>query len=482
MAKANTHHRSVELKHHANQAKIDQVADLIHWFAMASTVCKDEKIRHLRAGGKLQWFTRGQWTIGKPDVFSARMFKSVENMVDAALRSWQESSVLAGRKIISEWRKDDDSLRSDEWIELYAINKAKRWWDPDANFPHHRERLIREILRKNPFPVLDGRTATLDATVCDVAESDRAKHDAWLEIRGFKGTRIVLPVEKTDYFKAEMSKGKECSVTQLHLDRDGHLVIHRVVEKPNVPLREEGKDIGLDWGLTNLVATSEGQLLGLSLFPWLKQRDKELMELTASLQRQGIKPRSSRRFRALTRRIRDYVKNEVNRVLNTLAKQDIRSITCEDLDFRGPGLSRRLRVIVSRAGRGAFKKKLADLTEKQGIVHHEVNPAYTSQECSSCGLVEKKQRKGSSFTCFHCGRRIHADVNAARNIIGRRSASTDGFRYQPKETVLDYLNHQFTATWGCEPDLIIKRFHARAAGLPGTACSKPGWVSSPIKK
>lgn len=477
-----TNHRSVELRHHANQAKIDQVEDLLHWFVMASTVCKDEKIRHLRAGGKLQRFTRNQWTIGKPDVFSARLFKSVENMVDAALRSWQESSVLAGRKIIGEWRKDDDSLRSEDWVELYAINKAKRWWDPNANFPHHRERLIREILRKNPFPVLDGKTATLDAIVCGVVGSDQAKHDTWLEIRGFKGTVIVLPVEKTDYFNEVMGQGKECGVTQLHLDRDGNLVIHRVAEKPNATLREEGKDIGLDWGLTNLVATSEGQLLGLSLFPWLKQRDKELVELTASLQRQGIKPRSSRRFRALTRRIGQYVKNEVNRVLNTLAKQDIRSITCEDLDFRGPGLSRRLRVIVSRAGRAAFKKKLADLTEKQGIVHHEVNPAYTSQECSSCGLVEKKQRKGSSFTCFHCGRRIHADVNAARNIIGRRSASADVFRYQSKETVLDNRNQAFASTWGREPDFIIKRFHARAAGLPGTACSKPGGTSLSILK
>ena len=482
MAKANTHHRSVELRHHANQAKIDQVEDLLHWFAMASAVCKDEKIRHLRAGGKLTKFTKDMWAIGKPDVFSARMFKSVENMVDAALRSWQELSVIAGRKIISEWRAGNTDLSDDDFITLYTLNKAKRWWDPDAEFPHLREQLIREILRRNPFPVLDGKTATLDAIVCDIVEADQAKHGTWIEIRGFQGTRIVLPVEKTDYFNAEMSKGKECSVTQLHIDRGGNLVIHRVVEKPNAPLREEGKDIGLDWGLNNLVATSEGQLLGLALYPWLQQRDEELVELTASLQRQGIKPRSSRRYRALNRRIRDYVKNEVGRVLNRLAEQDIRSITCEDLDFRGPGLSRRTRVIVSRAGRSAFKQKLADLTEHHGIAVHSVNPAYTSKQCSGCGLVADKQRKGSSFQCLHCGKRLHSDVNAARNIIGRRSAPNDGFRYQTKETVLDYLNHQFTATWGCEPDLIIKRHHAHTAGLPGTAQRKPGGTSVSIPK
>ena len=184
----------------------------------------------------------------------------------------------------------------------------------------------------------------------------------------------------------------------------------------------------------------------------------------------------------MNRRIRNYVKNEVGRVLNRLAEQDIRSITCEDLDFRGKGLSRRTRVIVSRAGRAAFKQKLADLTEHHGIVVHSVNPAYTSKQCSGCGLVADKQRKGSSFQCLHCGKRLHSDVNAARNIIGRRSAPDDGFRYWSKEEVLEYLNREFGSTWGQTPDLILKRHYARTAGLPGTAHCKPGWASSPTTK
>ena len=477
-----THHRSVELKHCANQAKVDQIADLLHWFSSACAVCKDEKIRHLKTGGRLFRFTTSQWLIGKPDVFSARMFKSVENVVDAALRSWQETSVIAGRKVISEWRNQDTELSNDDFITLYTLNKSKRWWDPEAEFPELRDELITEILRKNPFPVLDGKTVTLDGIVCSIVESDSTKQESWLEIRGFKGTRICIPVEKTSFYGESMNQGKECSVTQFHLDRDGELIIRRVVEKDSAPLRQEGKDIGIDWGLKSLVATSEGQLLGLSLYPWLKERDQELVELTRSLQRQGIRPRSSRRYRALNHRIRQYVKNEVGRVLNRLAEQNIRSITCEDLDFRGRGLSRRMRVIVSRAGRSVFKQKLADLTENHGIEVHSVNPAYTSKQCSGCGLVADKQRKGSSFQCMHCGKTLHADVNAARNIIGRRSAPSDGFRYCSKESVLDYLNQEFTSYWCQTPDLIIKRHYARTAGLPGTASCKPGGTSLSISK
>lgn len=477
-----THHRSVELKHCANQAKVDQLAELLHWFSSACAVCKTEKIHHLKTGGRLFRFTKSQWVIGKPDVFSTRMFKSVENVVDAALRSWQELSVIAGRKIIGQWRETKPYLSSDDFVTLYTLNKSRRWWDPTAEFPDLRDELIAEILRKNPFPVLDGKTAILNETVCSIVESESTKQETWLEIRGFKGTPIYIPVEKTSFYSESMDQGKECSVTQLHLDRDGKLVIHRVVQKDNSPLRHDGKDIGIDWGLTSLVATSEGQLLGLSLYPWLKERDQELLELTQSLQRQGIKPRSSRRYRALNRRIRQYVKNEVGRVLNRLATQDIKSINCEDLDFRGRGLSRRTRVIVSRAGRSAFKQKLADLTENHGIEVHSVNPAYTSQQCSGCGLSTSENRKGSSFRCVHCGKTLHADVNAARNIISRRSAPSDGFRYWSKESILDYLNQEVTSYWGQTPDLIIKRFHARTAGLPGTAQCKPGGTSLSVSK
>ncbi|PZO97686.1 MAG: hypothetical protein DI609_12555, partial [Corynebacterium urealyticum] len=155
---------------------------------------------------------------------------------------------------------------------------------------------------------------------------------------------------------------------------------------------------------------------------------------------------------------------------------------CEDLDFRGRGLSRRTRVIVSRAGRSAFKQKLAELTENHGIEVHSVNPAYTSQQCSGCGLSTSKNREGSSFRCVHCGKTLHADVNAARNIIGRRSAPDNGFRYWSKESILDYLNQEVTSYWGQTPDLILKRFHARTAGLPGTAQCKPGRTSLSVSK
>lgn len=49
-----------------------------------------------------------------------------------------------------------------------------------------------------------------------------------------------------------------------------------------------------------------------------------------------------------------------------------------------------------------------------------VNPAYTSQTCSRCGHVDKRNRESQAvFVCKKCSYTANADVNAARNILER---------------------------------------------------------------
>ncbi|MEU8248234.1 transposase [Nonomuraea sp. NPDC048916] len=57
---------------------------------------------------------------------------------------------------------------------------------------------------------------------------------------------------------------------------------------------------------------------------------------------------------------------------------------------------------------------------RAGVALVYVDPAYTSQGCSACGHVDKKNRPDQAgFTCTSCGFAEHADVNAARNIASR---------------------------------------------------------------
>lgn len=59
--------------------------------------------------------------------------------------------------------------------------------------------------------------------------------------------------------------------------------------------------------------------------------------------------------------------------------------------------------------------KLSMLCEEQGITFTKVNPAYTRQRCSKCGVICKTNRKGSSYKCT-CGNEMDADLNAAINL------------------------------------------------------------------
>lgn len=53
--------------------------------------------------------------------------------------------------------------------------------------------------------------------------------------------------------------------------------------------------------------------------------------------------------------------------------------------------------------------------ERVGMEMAFVNPAYTSQICSQCGLIGN--RFGHRFACPHCDFKCHADENASLNIL-----------------------------------------------------------------
>jgi putative transposase len=81
------------------------------------------------------------------------------------------------------------------------------------------------------------------------------------------------------------------------------------------------------------------------------------------------------------------------------------------------------------------------LQELYGIEVIEINPAYTSQECSSCGYIDKKNRKDTQeFECKACKKQINAQVNGAKNILKRSSL---GSLYLTKKQVLKMLIERY---------------------------------------
>jgi putative transposase len=77
-----------------------------------------------------------------------------------------------------------------------------------------------------------------------------------------------------------------------------------------------------------------------------------------------MKPRSSKRYRALVVRIRGFITSEINRVLNRLvAVKAPMKLVLARITFRGQGLSRRLNRILANCGRSVLATKLKSLEQ-----------------------------------------------------------------------------------------------------------------------
>jgi putative transposase len=83
-------------------------------------------------------------------------------------------------------------------------------------------------------------------------------------------------------------------------------------------------------------------------------------------------------------------------------------------------------------GWGMFATMLKYKLAERGGELQQVDPAYTSQTCAECGVIDSASRKDrATFECATCGHSDNADVNAARNILQARTLAVE----PPKRTL-----------------------------------------------
>ena len=82
-----------------------------------------------------------------------------------------------------------------------------------------------------------------------------------------------------------------------------------------------------------------------------------------------------------------------------------------------------------KVGRWSFKRleqMIKYYAQLEGVYVEAVDPKYTSQVCSRCGIISKKNRKSRSFYTCSCGLNLNADLNAARNIANKWCEANGG--------------------------------------------------------
>ena len=342
----------------------------------------------------------------------------------------------------------------DQKIKLLFINKYHKFFD-EVVLMRKKEiepetiklarKIFHHLLKVNRLPRMNSISMALDEKVAVVAESNNnSLVGYWIKLSTLTPKKpIMLPVARNKYYEAV--KATRANFIQLNKDRDGYISVSFIKDVVPEQIAFKTDKVSIDLGLTNLLTFNEGSMYGRTYFSSrLKDYDKKISTLCSRLQRNKVRPRSSRRYRKLVDSLRAFLKNEIGRVMNkSLNRFMPKHIVVERLNFQSQRLSKRLNRLIGNFGKSIVKAKLNDFSEKYGTTIEEVNPAYTSQTCSSCDYVAKKNRRSQSvFICACCGLKLHADINAAR-CIDARSSSPIANIYKSKAFILDKLVTRF---------------------------------------
>jgi putative transposase len=212
----------------------------------------------------------------------------------------------------------------------------------------------------------------------------------------------------------------------------------RCVEVETTPLAPTGREVGIDPGVVNLVATSEGDLVdGARLERRAAARLARAQRELATKQRGSMRrPPAKQLVADQHRRVRNRRRDLAHKLSRKLV-DDYDLIVVEDLAVRrmvrrpaprpwcdggfepnGARAKSGLNRSIHDAGWGELVRMLAYKAEDAGRELRIVSPRCTSQRCSLCGHTDAASRRSQeAFECTACGHRDHADVNAARNIL-----------------------------------------------------------------
>lgn len=205
----------------------------------------------------------------------------------------------------------------------------------------------------------------------------------------------------------------------------GRYYVCFAVETESNPLPRNGAVVGLDMGVSNLVTTSDGEFFEPPKY--LRQSERKLRQKQRKVARR-VKG-SNRRRKAVRelQRTHKHIANQRRDAAHKIARKLVDAydiIVVENLNTNGLLKNHHLAKSIADAAWNTFILILAQKAEEAARKLIKVDPRYTSQECSCCGEIVKKDLSVRIHQCPHCGLVLDRDVNAAKNILQKALAWT----------------------------------------------------------
>ena len=185
-----------------------------------------------------------------------------------------------------------------------------------------------------------------------------------------------------------------------------------------------GEGIGIDVGLTNFIATSNGLLVKRQKF--FVDAERKLKLLQQRVSRKKLGSNNWKKAQKKVAKLHEYVANcrkDWHRKLSHQICKDVGMIFVENLNL--VGLSRAmLGKHCLDASWGQFFRILEQTCLKYGVYFQKVSADKTSQTCPSC-LTEtgKKELSQRTHSCSSCGYTTDRDIAAAQVVLIRGLAA-----------------------------------------------------------
>ena len=294
-----------------------------------------------------------------------------------------------------------------------AVEAVKNWNVKKTKLkqkkPKKAERMKRPSMKEKCTMRYDVRTVTLRGFQLTFSTCDK-------RIK----TIITIPEFFTERYPD--SEGWKLKGANIGIDRKRRVFVNLIYECTDCDIVEnDGKIVGLDRGVYNIVTTSEGVHYGAEDVRRVKRKYNHVR---SELQKKGTHS-AKRRLVSISGCEKRFVHDQNHCISKKLANTDenVSVYVLENLSsmnmLRLKGKSNKtMRKWLSGWSYSDLEEKLTYKCKRNGIRVEFVDARYTSQKCSVCKTIDKASRKGNRYTCRHCGSRMHADTNVAINIRG----------------------------------------------------------------
>lgn len=223
-----------------------------------------------------------------------------------------------------------------------------------------------------------------------------------------------------------LPKGCEPSTVTVRLEPSGRWVVSLLVDDYTVkPLQPVDKAVGIDLGVTWLIATSDGEhIANPKHFQRLRQKlRKATIALSRKVKGSNNREKARHEVARIHAAITDARKDFLHKLTTRLVREN-QTIAIEDLSVKNMMANHKLAQAIADASWGELVRQLEYKCQWYGRTLMKIDRWFpSSKRCGHCGhIVEKMPLNVREWECPECGTHHDRDINAARNILAAGQA------------------------------------------------------------